>query len=122
LKRLDWYRRLLLFLNRSAARCCVAGLIFLTAVTDQAIAQSDFDVNGGLNSDGGAMSGPDINRVSGTNSNGTPRQQSAGSSMTNGAGNSYMSRGLTGNTNRTHSFRMQTAPMTKQLELGNNNY
>ena len=54
------------------------------------------EVNGGLNSDGGAMYGPNINRVLGTNPNGTPRQLSPGASMTNGAGNSTMTPGVTG--------------------------
>ncbi len=55
-------------------------------------------VNQGLNSDGGAMTGPNIDRVLGTNPNGTPRQQNPGSSMTNGAGNSTMTPGVTGPT------------------------
>ena len=32
-------------------------------------------VSGGLNSDNGAITGGDINRVNGMNANGTPRQQ-----------------------------------------------
>lgn len=67
----------------------VAGI----AVT-QAWAQTGNAVNSGLNSDGGAMSGPNINRVNGINANGTPMQQSPGSSMTNGAGNSTMTPGV----------------------------
>jgi len=58
--------------------------------------QSGNAVNSGINSDGGAMSGAGINRVNGINANGTPRQQSPGSSMTNGAGNSTMTPGITG--------------------------
>jgi hypothetical protein len=61
-----------------------------------AIAQDLAGVNGGLNSDNGAISGATINRVNGMNANGTPRQQNAGASMTNGAGNSYMTPGVTG--------------------------
>ena len=53
-------------------------------------------VSGGLNSDSGAMSGGTINRVNGINANGTPRQQDPGASMTNGAGNSAMTPGVTG--------------------------
>jgi len=53
-------------------------------------------VNSGLNSDAGTMSGPNINRVAGTNTNGTPRQQLPGSSMTNGAGNGTMTPEVTG--------------------------
>lgn len=53
-------------------------------------------VNGGLNSDNGAISGGDINRVNGMNANGTPRQQDPGASMTNGAGNSAMTPNVTG--------------------------
>jgi hypothetical protein len=61
-----------------------------------ALAQVGGDVNGGLNSDGGAMYGATINRVLGTNPNGTPRQLLPGASMTNGAGNSTMTPGVTG--------------------------
>jgi len=59
-------------------------------------AQVGSGVDSGINSDGGAISGPNIDRVNGTNANGTPRQQSPGSSMTNGAGNSAMTPGITG--------------------------
>lgn len=61
-----------------------------------ALAQGFGGVNGGLNSDGGTLTGPRINRVNGINANGTPRQQDSGASMTNGAGNSYMTPGVTG--------------------------
>jgi hypothetical protein len=61
-----------------------------------ALAQGFSSVNGGVNSDGGAMTGPLVNRVNGINANGTPRQQGPGASMTNGAGNSYMTPGVTG--------------------------
>jgi len=61
-----------------------------------AFAQTGGAVNGGLNSDSGSMMGPNINVVNGINANGTPRQQSPGSSMTNGAGNSTMTPGVTG--------------------------
>ena len=61
-----------------------------------ALAQVGGEVNGGLNSDGGAMYGATINRVLGTNPNGTPRQLLPGASMTNGAGNSTMTPGVTG--------------------------
>jgi hypothetical protein len=53
-------------------------------------------VNGGLNGDSGSMNGANINVVNGINANGTPRQQSPGSSMTNGAGNSTMTPGVAG--------------------------
>jgi hypothetical protein len=53
-------------------------------------------VNSGLNADSGSMNGPGINIVNGINANGTPRQQSPGASMTNGAGNSTMTPGVTG--------------------------
>ncbi len=55
-------------------------------------------VNGGLNSDNGALSGGDINRVNGINANGTPRQQDPGASMTNGAGTGAMTPNVTGAT------------------------
>jgi len=61
-----------------------------------AAAQTGGDVNQGLNSDGGAMSGATIDRTPGMNANGTPKQLSPGSSMTDGAGNSTMTPGLTG--------------------------
>ena len=61
-----------------------------------AVAQEMNGVNGGLNSDNGAMSGATINRVNGINANGTPRQQDPGASITNGAGNSTMTPGVTG--------------------------
>jgi hypothetical protein len=55
-------------------------------------------VSGGLNSDNGAISGGDINRVNGMNANGTPRQQDPGASMTNGAGTGAMTPNVTGAT------------------------
>jgi hypothetical protein len=55
-------------------------------------------VNGGLNSDNGAMYGAAINRVNGINANGTPRQQDPGASMTNGAGTGAMTPNVTGAT------------------------
>jgi hypothetical protein len=63
-----------------------------------ALAQTGGAVNGGLNSNSGSMMGPNINVVNGINANGTPRQQSPGASMTNGAGNSTMTPGVTGGT------------------------
>jgi hypothetical protein len=68
----------------------------MVAVTGAATAQEMLGVNGGANSNNGALYGPIINRVNGTNRNGTPRQQNPGASMTNGAGNSYMTPGVTG--------------------------
>jgi hypothetical protein len=69
---------------------------FCLANTGFAAAQVGNGVNSGINSDNGAISGPNIDRVNGINANGTPRQQSPGSSMTNGAGNSAMTPGITG--------------------------
>jgi hypothetical protein len=63
-------------------------------------------VNSGLNADSGSMNGPGVNIVNGINRNGTPRQQSPGASMTNGAGNSTMTPGITGAPGATG----QTAP------------
>ena len=65
-------------------------------LSGSALAQVGGDVNGGLNSDGGAMYGANINRVLGTNPNGTPRQLLPGASMTNGAGTGTMTPGVTG--------------------------
>ncbi len=65
-------------------------------MASSAAAQVGGDVRSGLNSDGGAMYGASINRLSGTNPNGTPRQLLPGASMTNGAGNSTMTPGITG--------------------------
>ncbi len=62
-----------------------------------ATAQVGSAVNGGLNADSGSMNGANINIVNGINANGTPKQQSPGSSMTNGAGNSTMTPGVAGN-------------------------
>ncbi len=53
-------------------------------------------VSGGLNSDNGAITGGDINRVNGMNANGTPRQQDPGASITNGAGTGAMTPNVTG--------------------------
>jgi hypothetical protein len=72
-----------------AACFCLAGAGF-------AAAQTGNGVNSGLNSDGGSLYAPNIDRVIGTNANGTPRQESPGSSMTNGAGNSTMTPGVAG--------------------------
>lgn len=80
-----WRMRLL-----GAALCCGAGL------SGNAMAQEMTGVNGGLNSNNGAIYGATINRVNGINANGTPRQQNPGASMTNGAGNSTMTPGVTG--------------------------
>jgi len=55
-------------------------------------------VSGGLNSDNGAISAGNINRVFGMNANGTPRQQDPGASMTNGAGTGAMTPNVTGAT------------------------
>jgi hypothetical protein len=73
----------------TAAILCGAGGIALAQVGG---------VNGGLNSDNGAMSGGAINRVNGINANGTPRQQDPGASMTNGAGTGAMTPNVTGAT------------------------
>jgi hypothetical protein len=72
-------------------------VIFSCALPLAAAAQMGSAVNGGLNGDSGSMNGASINVVNGINANGTPRQQSPGSSMTNGAGNSTMTPGVTGN-------------------------
>jgi hypothetical protein len=71
--------------------------IILCVLPVLAIAQTGSAVNGGLNADSGSMNGANINVVNGINANGTPRQQSPGSSMTNGAGNSTMTPGVAGN-------------------------
>ncbi len=77
------------------------------------MAQEMNGVDGGLNSDNGAITGPRINRVSGINANGTPRQEDPGASMTNGAGNSTMTPGVTGAIGSTsHSGTPQTVPPT----------
>jgi hypothetical protein len=70
--------------------------VFCFGVSSVAVAQVGNGVSGDFNSDNGAMSAPNINRVNGINANGTPRQQSPGSSMTVGAGNSTMTPGVTG--------------------------
>jgi len=75
-------------------RLLVFSIVFLLPWA--ALAQTGQAVNGGLNSDSGSMMGPNINVVNGINANGTPRQQSPGSSMTNGAGNSTMTPGVAG--------------------------
>jgi hypothetical protein len=71
-------------------------LSFVSLLPWAAAAQTGSGVNSGLNSDSGSMMGPNVNVVNGTNANGTPRQQSPGSSMTNGAGNSTMTPGVSG--------------------------
>lgn len=70
--------------------------VFFLAIPLVGQAQVGSAVNGGLNGDSGSMNGPNINVVNGINANGTPRQQSPGSSMTNGAGNSTMTPRVTG--------------------------
>ncbi len=74
-----------------------------------AVAQDLMGVNGGVNSNNGALYGPSINRVNGINPNGTPRQQNPGASMTNGAGNSYMLPGVTGPVG---GYNQETRPRT----------
>lgn len=75
-----------------------------------AAAQVGNAVNSGVGSDNGAISGPNIDRVNGVNANGTPKQQSPGSSMTVGAGNSTMIPGIAGGPN---------APITAPSATGN---
>ena len=82
-----------------------AALLF----ADAAVAQDLMGVNGGVNSNSGALYGPTINRVNGINPNGTPRQLNPGASMTNGAGNSYMLPGVTGPVG---GYSKQTRPGT----------
>ncbi|HEY1857378.1 hypothetical protein [Acidocella sp.] len=77
-------------------RWFLAVFLSLGMAGSAAAQQVGAEVNGGLNSDGGAMYGATINRVLGTNPNGTPRQVSPGASMTNGAGNSTMTPGIAG--------------------------
>ncbi len=86
--RLDW---------RASWRVGLVGAGLAFGICGAAFAQVGNGVSGDLNSDGGAMSGANINRVNGINANGTPRQQDPGSSMTNGAGNSTMTPGVAGN-------------------------
>jgi len=71
--------------------------VFCCALPLAAAAQVGSGVNAGLNGDSGSMNGGNINGVNGINANGTPKQQSPGSSMTNGAGNSTMTPGVAGN-------------------------
>ncbi len=71
--------------------------VFCCALPVAAVAQASSAVNTGLNADSGSMNGSNINVVNGINANGTPKQQSPGSSMTNGAGNSTMTPGVAGN-------------------------
>lgn len=73
-----------------AALCGAAGI-----GSQQAAAQAVGNVSGGLNSNNGAIYGSTINRVLGTNPNGTPRQQNPGASMTNGTGSGVMGPGPT---------------------------
>ncbi|OYV24384.1 MAG: hypothetical protein B7W99_02615 [Rhodospirillales bacterium 20-58-10] len=77
-----------------------AALAFYLALAlgGTALAQTGNDVHAGVGSNAGSMTGPNIDVVNGTNANGTPRQQSPGSSMTVGAGNSTMLPGITGGT------------------------
>ena len=80
--------------RRGLTGAALFGVLGLIAAN--AKAQEMTGVNGGLNSDTGSMTGATINRVNGINANGTPRQQDPGASMTNGAGNSTMTPGVTG--------------------------
>ncbi|HQT65604.1 MAG: hypothetical protein B7Z75_05985 [Acidocella sp. 20-57-95] len=73
----------------------------ITLLAAPAMAQTGNAVGSGLGSNSGSMSGPNIDVVNGTNANGTPRQQSPGSSMTVGAGNSTMLPGITGSSTGT---------------------
>ncbi len=70
--------------------------IFCISTTGAAFAQTGNAVHSGLGSNDSVMSGPNINVVNGVNANGTPKQQSPGSSMTVGAGNSTTTPGVTG--------------------------
>ena len=83
------------------------GTALSLAFSGAALAQTGSNVNSGLNSDSHAMYGPNINVVNGINANGTPRQQSPGASMTNGAGNSTMTPGVAG------TRKSKTAPVPK---------
>ena len=87
------------------------GLAISAGLGSVALAQTANGVSGDLNSDGGAMSGANINRVNGINANGTPRQQDAGASMTNGAGNSTMTPGVTGNNGNGPSGQPNAVPI-----------
>ncbi len=77
-------------------RCWILAAAVYGGLAGVALAQSGGGVNSGVNSDSGSMSGPNIDVVNGINANGTPRQQSPGASMTNGAGNSTMTPGVAG--------------------------
>lgn len=88
-------------------RFMLAAALSAGAIT-AASAQTGGNVNQGLNSDNGALGGPTIDRVSGINANGTPRQTLPGASMTNGAGNSTMTPSVSGATPTVHG----TAPLT----------
>ncbi len=78
------------------SRWSLAALFCLCLPSLAAAQQIGNGVNSGLNGNSGSMFGPNINMVNGTNANGTPRQMSPGASMTNGAGNSTMTPGITG--------------------------
>ena len=78
------------------SRWLFAAAFCLCLPTLAAAQQVGGNVNSGLNGNSGSMFGPNINMVNGTNANGTPRQQLPGASMTNGAGNSTMTPGITG--------------------------
>jgi hypothetical protein len=62
-------------------------------------AQTGSNVHGGLSSNGGTISAPNVNTVNGINPNGTPRETAPGASMTVGAGNSTMIPGIAGGAN-----------------------
>ena len=77
-------------------RSLLISTAILAAISTAALAQTGSDVKSGINSDSHAMYGPGVNVVNGVNANGTMRQQSPGSSMTNGAGGATMTPGVTG--------------------------
>jgi hypothetical protein len=78
------------------SRWLLAATFCLCLPSLAAAQQVGSDVRSGLNADSGSMNGPNIDVVNGINANGTPRQLSPGASMTNGAGNSTMTPGVTG--------------------------
>lgn len=77
----------------------ILALSFCLATAGAAAAQVGNGVNSGVASNNGVINGPNIDRVNGINPNGTPKQQSPGSSMTVGAGNSTMIPGIAGGAN-----------------------
>jgi hypothetical protein len=101
-------------------RCWVLAAAVYVGLAGVALAQSGGAVNSGVNSDAGSMSGPNIDVVNGINANGTPRQQSPGASMTNGAGNSTMIPGVAGGSvgnapaGTTHGTTTGTVKATQQ--------